>query len=96
MKKKRLLTDRTNGLEDQMMELMAKEMQQEMDAEIMRSLLVESGWHEVKLWVMTHEVGDQIDLWVKKNIKGDVWARGIVWLFKEQRDANWFAMRWLS
>jgi hypothetical protein len=96
MKKKKLLTDRSGELQEEYLEAAAKRLADDIDAEIVRNMLVESGWHEVKLWVMPHEVGDQIDMWVHKNIKGEVWTRGIVWLFKEDSDAMWFKMRWLS
>lgn len=96
MKKKRLMTDKTGELQEQYLESAARQLADEMDAEVMRSMLIECGWHEVKLWVMTHEQGRELDEWVKDNIQGGFWTRGLIWLFKEDRDAMWFKLRWLS
>lgn len=97
MIKKKLLTDRTGTLHEKMLEDSAKRLAEEIDAEVIRTVYRDSGWYEVVLgWTMTHEVSDQIDMWVLKNTKGNHWNRGLVWLFKEERDANWFKLRWLS
>lgn len=97
MKKKRLLTDRTGMLEERMAEEAARQMQTEMDAEILRGMLKEMGWHEVVLKPMTHELGVIVDDWVKKQVKGRChFAHGLVWMFEEERDATWFKLRWLS
>lgn len=85
------------NIEDEITNAMASEMQKEIDGEIMRSLLRESGWHEVVLqWIMTHEVGAEVDAWVASNSKEEYWNRGLVWLFKSKRDAVWFSLRWSS
>lgn len=97
MKKKRLLTDRTNGLEDEMTKILAQEMQREIDAEVLRSMFKELGWHEIVLTPMTHEKGKAIDQWVHEHLKGrSHWTHGLVWLFEEDRDAMWFKLKWLS
>lgn len=96
MKKKRLLTDRTNGMEDQLVNQMANEMQREIDAEILRTMLKELGWYEIVLKPMTHEQGEEIDTWVKNSVKGrSHWTHGLVWMFEQEQDANWFKIRWL-
>jgi hypothetical protein len=96
MKKKRQMTDKSNNLEDEMARLMAEEIQKEIDGEIMCRLLIEEGWHKVKLWPMTGETSDDIDAWIVANTKGRYWTQGIVWMFKEEKDANWFKLRWLQ
>ena len=58
-------------------------------------LLQDSGWHKVVLKPMTWEDGATIDLWVETNVKGKFHTRGLVWLFQDARDANWFSVRWL-
>ena len=81
--------------QDQYLEDAAKQLADEIDAEIMRGRLKECGWHEVILqWVMTHEVSQEVDDWVKRKTKGKYWNRGLVWMFEEERDANWFALKW--
>lgn len=97
MKKKRLLTDRTNGLEDELMTKMSLQMQQEIDAEVLRSMFKKLGWHEVVLTPMTAETGAAIDKWIQENVKGrSHWTHGLVWLFEDVKDANWFKLRWLA
>lgn len=96
MKKKRLLTDRTGLLEERMIEEAARQMSNDIDAEVLRGMLLELGWHEVILKPMLKETGDEIDLWVKQQVKGRChFAHGLVWLFEEERDAMWFKLRWL-
>lgn len=97
MKKKRLLTDRSGELQEQIIAEKAKAIADEMDAEILRSMLCELGWHQVVIpWVMTHEQSNEVDQWLDNRIKGRHWTRGLVFLFEEERDAMWFKLRWLS
>lgn len=97
MKKKRLLTDRLGGLEDQILEEKAQEIADEMDAEVLRSMLCEIGWHQVIIpWVMTHEQSTEVDKWLLNRTKGRHWTRGLVFLFEDERDATWFRLTWMS
>lgn len=97
MKKKRLLTDRSGELQDELMTKASIQMQKEIDAEILRSMFREIGWHEVVLSPMTYERGKEIDKWIRETVKGrSHWAHGLVWLFEEEKDAMWFKLRWLS
>jgi len=96
MLKKKLLTDRSGNLQEQILEEKAKELADEMDAEVLRGMLCELGWHQVVIAPVTWETGDRIDLWVTKTIKGRHWNRGLVWLFEDDKDAMWFKMRWMS
>lgn len=95
-KKKHLLTDRSGLLAEKYAEEAAKALAEEIDAEILRSMMVSNGWHEVVLQPMTWENGYEIDSWVEENIKGDRWTRGLVWLFKQEKEAMWFKLRWLG
>ena len=96
MKKKRLLTDRSGDLQDEIMAKKAKELADEMDAQILRQMLIDLGWQQVVLSAMSWEESYAIDLWVEDNIKGRMWSRGLVWLFEDDRDAMWFKLKWLS
>ena len=96
MIKKKLLTDRSGMLYEQYLEQAAKDLADDIDAEIVKEILVDSGWVEVVLTPMTFEQGDEIDFWVHRNIKGKNWTRGLVWLFEKEQDATWFKLRWLS
>lgn len=96
MIKKKLLTDRSEDLQAAILEQNANQLAEEIDAEILRGMLVGMGWHEVKLWVMTHEQGQEIDDWTKDHVKGKMWTRGLIWLFENEQDAMWFKLRWLG
>lgn len=96
MKKKRLLTDRSGDLQDEIMAKKAKELADEMDAQILRQMLNDLGWQQVVLSSMDMEQSYAIDQWVEDNIKGRMWSRGLVWLFEDDRDAMWFKLKWLA
>lgn len=91
-----MLTDRSGDLLEEMMQLKSKEIADELDANIIRELLIESGWHQVVLSPMTWEAGYTVDQWVSSNIKGRIWTYGLVWMFEEDKDAMWFKLKWLS
>jgi hypothetical protein len=44
---------------------------------------------------MTWEQGLEVDAWTAKHIKGPFENMGLVWIFEQEEDANWFALRWL-
>ena len=96
MKKKRLLTDRSGELQEQILAEKAADLADEMDAQVLRQMLIDLGWQQVVLSAMTGEESYAIDLWVEDNIKGRMWSRGLVWLFEDDRDAMWFKLKWLS
>ena len=86
----------SNSLQEEYADEIAKRLAEEIDAEVLRQTFLESEWHEVVLSPMTWEIGDMIDLWVDENTKGNHWNYGLVWLFKEEKDAIWFKLRWLG
>ena len=96
MKKKRLLTDRSGELQEQILAEKAADLADEMDAQVLRQMLIDLGWQQVVLSAMSWEESYTIDLWVEDNIKGRMWSRGLVWLFEDDRDAMWFKLKWLS
>ena len=96
MKKKRLLTNRSGELEEQMLAEKARELSEEIDAGVLRLTFRELGWHEIVLTPMSWEEGYNIDSWVEENIKRGRWTYGLVWMFEDSKDANWFKLRWLS
>lgn len=73
----------------------AESLAADIDFDVLTSLFVESGWTKVVLKPMTWEDGLDIDGWVEKNVKGQYQTRGLVWVFKEPKEANWFKLRWL-
>lgn len=83
-------------IQEQYIDNAAKKMADDIDFEILTSLFVESGWVKVVLSPMTWERGAEIDEWVANNIKGAFQTRGLVWVFKNPKEANWFILRWLN
>ena len=73
----------------------AKGLADDIDFEVLTSLFIESGWVKVVLKPLTWEQGYEIDSWVEQNIKDKFETRGLVWVFKDPKEANWFSLRWL-
>ncbi len=96
MKKKKLLTDRSGQLHEDLETELAKTLQEEIDAEIMQSMLKECGWHEVVISRRHKPEKDIVEQWVNSNVKDGFWTHGPIWLFKNDKDAMWFKLRWLS
>lgn len=82
-------------LEQEMLEAKAKEMQTEMDREVLWSMLQGIGWCRVMLprFVDNHYAID-ITLWLLDNCKGNFEREGRDFLFENVKDANWFRLRW--
>lgn len=80
---------------DDVMDHMAKELAADIDFELLTNLFIESGWTRIVLKPMTMERGHEIDKWIVDNCKGNHMTRGLVWVFEDTKDANWFSMRWL-
>lgn len=72
-----------------------KQLAADIDFEVLTSLFVECGWTRIVLKPMSWEQGYEIDSWVEKNIKGQFQTRGLVWVIKDPKEANWFKLRWL-
>jgi hypothetical protein len=85
-----------NSLEQEIIDRAGKRMADEMDFTILTDMLCSIGWTRVLLKPMTHEHGQDIDAWVKANVKGHFETMGLVWVFEHSRDANWFALKWMS
>lgn len=96
MKKKQLLTDKSSDLQEQLIDDAAKRLSNEIDFEILCGMLCELGWTKVVLFPMSWENGVLIDQWVETNIKSNFETMGLVWIFEDSKDANWFKLRWLS
>jgi hypothetical protein len=71
-----------------------KRMAEEIDFTILTDMLCQIGWRKVILNPMTSEQGVEIDQWTAKHIKGHFQTMGLVWVFEQEADANWFTLRW--
>jgi hypothetical protein len=83
------------NLQEEIINEAGKRLSDEIDFEILCSMLKELGWRKVVLRPMTWEQGLEVDDWTAKHIKGNFETMGLVWIFKQEEDANWFALRWL-
>jgi hypothetical protein len=84
-------------LEQEMIEAKAKEMQQEIDKEILWGMLQGIGWTRVMIprFVDNHHAID-ITCWLEENCKHAHERSGRDFIFEDSKDANWFKLRWGS
>ena len=86
--------------EDLLATTLAKEIQEEIDWEVMCELMTEIGWHKIQMPVswssMTSEFQYEVKHWTSNNMKGNYKARGRTWLFEKEKDAILFSLRWSS
>ena len=83
------------NIEEEIINRAGKAMADEIDFGILTEMLCELGWRKVILRPMTWEAGANIDAWTAKHIKGPFETMGLVWIFEQEQDANWFALRWM-
>ena len=82
-------------IEDSLFEKISKEIQEELDFEIVTEMLLPTGWVEIHLNRQPREETLRIINWCKSsNIPVHNWGRR--WLFKEEKHANMFILRWGS
>ena len=84
-----------NSLEDEIITKMGKQMSDEIDFGILTEMLCELGWRKIILSPMSTEDSYEVDMWTKKHVKGHFETMGLVWVFEQEEDANWFALRWM-
>ena len=84
-----------NSLEDEIITKMGKQMSDEIDFEILTGMLCQLGWRKIVLSPMSTEDSHAIDAWTAKHVKGHFETMGLVWVFEQEEDANWFALRWM-
>jgi hypothetical protein len=84
-----------NSLEDEIITKMGKQMSDEIDFEILTGMLCQLGWRKIILSPMTTEDSNEVDIWTARNVKGHFETMGLVWVFEQEEDANWFALRWM-
>ena len=81
----------TSLLDEQLNEA-AQNLADDIDFEVMMYHLTQSGWSKVVLFPMSTERSQEIDAWIANKPK-DVYHRGLVFLFKEAKDATWFVLK---
>lgn len=84
----------TKCLQDDMYDIIAKDMAREIDEGIMSSVLVQTGWTPVQFYFNSNEQAIDINEWLNNTCK-DKWRRlGSNYLFEERKHAEWFILRW--
>lgn len=81
--------------EDLIYEL-SKNLQDEIDWEVMSTLMLEIGWSRVDITKLQWKDKEKFELeeWLKGNIDGNYKSRHGTWLFEKKSDAVLFSLRW--
>mgnify|MGYP006277333851 CR=1 FL=1 len=86
-----------NDLEDEISKTLASEIQREIDNNVLFTMLMELGWHKVQISrFIDNKHAVDITYWLKENIRRPYERNGSVFVFQEEKDANWFKLRWLA
>jgi hypothetical protein len=83
------------NLQEEMTAAAGNQIAAEIDFTILADMLVQIGWRRIILKPMTMETSQEIDAWCGQHVQGSFENMGLVWLFEQEQDANWFALRWL-
>lgn len=80
--------------EDEMFDLMAKEIAREIDEGILSTICVESGWTPVRFTFKDNFQATDIQIWLQNECSGKYRRYGSDYLFETKQDAEWFILRW--
>lgn len=83
-------------LQDQILTDIAKEMQTDIDREILWGMLKGIGWTRVMLdRLQDNKHAIDITLWLEENIKNPFERNGRDFLFEDSKDATMFILKWV-
>ena len=83
-------------LQDQILTDIAKEMQTNIDREILWGMLKGIGWTRVMLdRLQDNKHAIDITLWLEENIKNPFERNGRDFLFEDSKDATMFILKWV-
>ena len=85
----------SQSLRDQYEDELAKILQEEIDWEVMSTLLVESGYTRIII-EKSYELKELLEMkfWLEYTCKGKYFQRGNNYVFEKTEDAEWFILRW--
>ncbi len=83
------------SIQEEYLERASQQLAKEIDFGVLCSFLEELGWRKVILRPMTMEDSSAVDEWTRQHVKGPFETMGLVWIFEQEQDANWFTLRWL-
>jgi len=82
-------------LEDEIVESLAREYSEQLDFDITKDLLTDSGWYTIELsTLISREKSIDIKDWVSEKVKEGFVSRGKTFIFKSKKEAEWFSLRW--
>ena len=84
----------TQVMEDRYTDAAAKNLQEEIDAEILFDMLIQFGWTRVELSKLLPPTGKNINNWMHNECKKDWKRRGKVWIFEDREEAALFKLTW--
>jgi hypothetical protein len=70
----------------------AKEIQRQLDFDLLSSVFVESGWTKIVLTPMSGEKSEAIDQWLDTECQGQYTTMGLAFVFERRQDAAMFAL----
>lgn len=84
------------SLEHEYLEKLAKDVADEIDFDVLSTLLVDSGWTKVELPVFASRFHlMDIDIWIEQNCSGTVKSFGNKFIFENPKDVTLFILRWV-
>jgi len=82
-------------LEEEILNRAGNQMARDIDREVLWGMLEGIGWSRVMLPTMGNgEQAVEIMCWLEDNCKGSHERWGRDFIFENQKDANWFKLRW--
>lgn len=81
--------------EDEIAEQIAREMQKEIDGDIMASVLKQIGWVAIDVAFKDKRQVNQVNSWLQENCQGQYRRLNTTFLFEKTQDAEWVSLRWL-
>jgi hypothetical protein len=83
-------------LQNEIIDIAAKEMQQDIDREILWGMLKDMGWTRVMISrLQDNEHAIDITLWLEENIKNPFERNGRDFIFEDPKDATMFILKWV-
>jgi len=90
------VNEQTSLLEKEILEHKAKEMQQEIDREIVWKMLESIGWTRVLISrFQDNKHAVDISYWLEEHCKGKYERNGRDFLFEDSKDATMFILKWV-
>ena len=82
-------------LEEELLDKAGKQMANDIDREVLWGMLQGIGWTRIMLpRLIDNDHAVEIMCWLEDNCKGSHERWGRDFIFENERDANWFVLRW--